>query len=244
MSKKTILSYTNEIYRKNFKLIMLAALPGLIGLLIPLIFVPTTYNALGGVYLRTGNITEMSLTEIGVMMGAMLVSIYMMSFAIVSINIVIKSQRTMRLVGRRVIESLGTTTLSVFMMFLIASLLLVLIQLLTFELQMQEFLAPLLNMAVGLVMLFLPAAIVIDEVRPYRALQRSVKLLKKKWKLVFTWLIIALFLLSVIDWILLAIVPHPFASWLVLIFNSLLIMPYLIVLLGQIYISKYTILVD
>jgi hypothetical protein len=244
MSKKSILSYTTEIYRKNFRLILFAALPGLIGLLIPLLFIPTTYNALGGVYLRTGNITQMGLWDMGILIGAMMMSIYLMSFAIVSINIVIKSQRTMRSIGRRVVESLGTTTLSVFMMFLIASLFLVLIQLLTFELQMQQILAPILNAIVGLVMLFLPAAIVIDEVRPFRALQRSIRLLKKKWRLVFTWLIIALFVLSVFDWVMLSIIPHPHASWIVLILNSLIILPYLIVLLGQIYISKYTILVD
>jgi hypothetical protein len=244
MSKKSILSYTTEIYRKNFRLILFAALPGLIGLLIPLLFIPTTYNALGGVYLRTGNITQMGLWDMGILIGAMMMSIYLMSFAIVSINIVIKSQRTMRSIGRRVVESLGTTTLSVFMMFLIASLFLVLIQLLTFELQMQQTLAPILNAIVGLVMLFLPAAIVIDEVRPFRALQRSIRLLKKKWRLVFTWLIIALFVLSVFDWVMLSIIPHPHASWIVLILNSLIILPYLIVLLGQIYISKYTILVD
>ena len=244
MTRHSILDYTWQIYQKNFALIILAAIPGFIGLLIPAFLMPTTYNALGGIFLRTGTISELNALDIGLMIFSMLLSYYLMSFAIVAINIVVKSQRTLKYIRNKVIESITTTAFSVFMIYIIAGLMLIVIQLLTYEYKVQSIFAPILNMIIGLIMLFLPTAIVIDEVRPYRALQRSIKMVKTRAKLVFMWLLIALFLLSIFDAIFLAIIPAPFSSWIVLMFNSLIIMPYLIVLLAQIYISKYKILVN
>ncbi|MFH1306787.1 MAG: hypothetical protein ABIH83_04010, partial [Candidatus Micrarchaeota archaeon] len=180
MGKKSILSYTFEIYLKNFGLILLAAVPGLFGLIIPLVVGMPTYIALGGAYLRTGTIPDLGIGAAVFMIIALLISLYLMSFAIVGINLVVKRQRTLKRLSTEEIASVAKYTNSVFLIFLIGTVLLLLVQLLTFEYQIQKFLAPVLNLIVGFGLLFLPAAMVMDDARAFRALQKSFDVVIKK----------------------------------------------------------------
>lgn len=238
----SIFEHTWKTYTENFGLIVLLALPGLFALIIPLLVGTPSFIALGGTYLRTGSIPDLTPMSAAAMLVSLIISLFLMSFALVNINLVIKSQRTMTQIGKAVMSSLTTTTLSVFWVFLVTTLLLLIVQLLTFEYGAQAALAPLLNFAAGIVLLFVPTAMVMDELRPWRALERSIQTVLRKAPLVLLWMLIALMSLTVIDGLALGLIPHPFASWLVLVFNSLAVVPYLVVLLGQIYISKYTIL--
>lgn len=241
-AQPSIFEHTWRVYRQNFWLILLMAVPGLFALLIPLLVGTPSFIALGGTYLRTGSIPDLTPPSAGVMLVALLLSLYLMSLAIVNINLVIKSERTLTQVGKEVMRNLSTTTLSVFWMYLIGVLMLLIIQLITYEYNMQALLSPLLSMVVGMGLLFLPTAMVMDEVRPWRALERSARILVTKAPLVALWMVIALLSLTLVDGVLLWLAPHPLASWLVLLFNSLLVLPFLVVMLGQVYISKYTIL--
>ncbi|MFA5108314.1 MAG: hypothetical protein WC492_02150 [Candidatus Micrarchaeia archaeon] len=255
MAGKSIMDYTWEIYTKNIWLILVASVPGLFGMILPIIVgminpADPVYIALGGAYLRTGSIVDLTPVDSGIMIASLLISLYLMSFAIVGINLVVKRQRTLKGLTLEEIKAITKHTNSVFMIFLIATILLLLIQLITYEYQIQKYLAPLLNLIVGLGLLFLPTAMVMDEVRPFRAMQRSFSIIRKKPSLVLLWMVVALMLLSIVDVIVLFVVnsvpfiPHVIGPLIVIAFNSLIILPYLIVMLAQIYISKYTILVD
>ena len=247
---KSVLNYTLKIYFKNFGLILVAALPGLFGLILPLVVGMPSYIALGGAYLRTGSIVDLDSLAFFGMAVSVVISLYLMSFAIVGINLVVKRQRTLKRLSTENLKSIARWTNSVFVMYLIAAILLLLVQLYTYENQLQRVLAPLLNLVVGFGMLFLPTAMVMDEVRTFRALQRGIRMIIKKPGLVLQWMVIALVLLSVVDLVFLALVdfldfiPRILGQWIVMIFNSLIILPFLIVMLAQIYINKYTILVD
>lgn len=242
MAQSTLLNHTWQVYKRNFGLIMAMALPGLFGLLIPLVAGTPAFVSIGGAYLRTGSIPDLDPFSAGLMLVSLLVSLFLMSFAIVNINLVIKSQRTLTQMGQSVLRSLTTTTISVFWVYLITVLILFITQLLTFEMDGQQFVVPLVTLAVGLATLFMPTAMVIDELRPYRALERSVGMVLKKGPLVLFWLGALLLAISIVTGLLLWLAPHPWGSWLVIIFNSLFVTPFMVVLLGQIYISKYTIL--
>jgi hypothetical protein len=237
-----VFEHTWKVYTRHFALISIMAVPGLFGLLIPLLVGTPSFVALGGSYLRTESLLDLSPAAAGFTIVALLVSLYLMSFAVVNINLVVKSSRTLTQVRNEAAKSITTTTVSVFTVFLIAILALFVIQLFTFEYDTQGWLAPLANLLIGMGMLFVPTAMVIDEVRPYRALERSVHMCMSKSPLVIIWLIIGMVSLIVADGLLLWIIPHPFASWLVLLINSLFILPFLVVMLAQIYMSKYTIL--
>lgn len=239
---ESILSLSLKSYAKNAKLISFFSIPSLVAFLIPAMVNTPVFSALGGSFLRTGSIPDMTGADLGIVIFGVLVSLYLVSFAIVNINIVIKSQRTGTSVKKEVFKGITGYTLNVFMLFLLGTIALLIIQLVTFEMGAQRWLSPLLSLAVWLPLFYAPAALVIDDMRPYRAAQKSVSMIISKLPYFLLWLAIAFVLLSVFDFAALALLPHSMGSLAVLLLNSLLLMPFLIVLQTQIYMSKYTIL--
>ncbi len=239
---ESILSLSLKSYAKNIGLISFFSIPSLIAFLIPAMVNTPVFSALGGSFLRTGSIPDMTGADLGIVICGVLISLYLVSFAIVNINIVIKSQRTGTSIKKEVFKGITGYTLNVFMLFLLGTIALLIIQLLTFEMGAQKLLAPALSLVVWLPLFYAPAALVIDDLRPYRAAQKSVSMIISKLPYFLLWLVIAFVLLAVIDFAALALLPHKVGSLAVLLLNSLLLMPFLIVLQTQIYMSKYTIL--
>jgi len=237
-----ILQLSFKAYRENIRLISFFSIPSLIAFLIPAMVNTPVFSALGGSFLRTGSIPDMTGADLGVVIFGVLVSLYLVSFAIVNINLVIKSQRTGTNIKKEVLRGITGYTLNVFSLFLLGTIALLIIQLVTFEMGAQKWLAPLLSLLVWLPLFYAPAALVIDDMRPYRAAQKSVSMILSKLPYFLLWLVIAFALLALFDAAALALLPHKMGSLAVLLLNSLLLMPFLIVLQTQIYMSKYTIL--
>ncbi|HQT44552.1 MAG TPA: hypothetical protein PLO51_01115, partial [Candidatus Micrarchaeota archaeon] len=84
-----VLKYSVSAYFKNITLISFFSIPMLFALLIPLFIQTPVYLALGGVFLRTGSIPDITSWDIGIMVFSFLVSLFLISFAMVDINLVI-----------------------------------------------------------------------------------------------------------------------------------------------------------
>ncbi len=237
----SLFDHTWSAYTKHFLIIFTLALPGLVALLMPAAIGAPAYRTLGGIYLRTASIPDLTGSDYAAILAGVLISLFLMSFAMVNINLVIKSERTLTNIGKEVMRHLTTTTLSVFWVSLVGIILLFIVQLLTSEWGVQKWLSPLLSGIVGMVLFIVPTAMVMDDLRPWRAVQKSVETTLHKWPLVLLWLVMALVCVSVIDGIALML-PAPYGSYIVLVLNSTILLPYFVVMLGQIYISKYTIL--
>ena len=240
---ENILSYAFKAYRENIRLISFFSIPALVALLIPLLVNTPVFAALGGTFLRTGSIPDMTATQLGIVIAVVLASLYLVSFAIVNINLVIKSQRSGTSIKNEVIKK-GITgyTFNVFLLFLLGTVALLIVQLVTFETGAQGWLAPLLSLIVWLPVFYAPAALVIDEMRPFRAAEKSFRMVFSKFPYFLLWMGIAFVLLSALDLVFLSALPHKIGSLAVLVLNSMVLMPFLIVLQTEIYLSKYTIL--
>lgn len=241
-SQPSIFEYTWKAYTENFLLIITMALPGFVALLVPALVGTPAYRSLGGAFIRTGSIPDINGPHVAVILVGLLASLFLMSFAIVNINLVIRRERTFTHIGKEVMQHLTTTTLSVFWIALVLVMLLFIVQLLSFEWGVQKWLSPLLSFVIGMALLLVPTAMVMDETRPWRAFEKSIDCVVRKWPLILLWLVLGLVCISIVDGIALLVLPNPFGSYFTLLFNSIIILPYLIVMLGQIYISKYTIL--
>ncbi|HIH30050.1 TPA: hypothetical protein HA243_01505 [Candidatus Micrarchaeota archaeon] len=245
---ENILSHSFAAYSRNIRMISFFSIPAFIGLLIPLLVNTPVFSALGATFLRTGSIPDLSAADFGVILLSLLASLYLVSFAIVNINIVIKAQRTGTSVKNEVVKGITGYTLNVFILFLLGTIALLIIQLLTLELGAQNLLAPILSLLVWLPLFYAPAGLVIDELRPWRAAEKSFKMVFSKFNYFALWLAISFVLLSLLDLIFLnlgAVFPvstHKIGSLFVLLINSLVLMPFLVVLQTEIYISKYSIL--
>ncbi|MCX6772501.1 MAG: hypothetical protein NTV88_01890, partial [Candidatus Micrarchaeota archaeon] len=193
---ENIISYSIGSYFKNIKLISFFAISALIAFLIPLLVNTPVFSALGGTFLRTGSIPDTTAADLGVIIIAVLISLYLASFAMVNINIVIKAQRTGTSIKNEVMKGITGYTLNVFLFFLLGTIALLIIQLLTFELGAQTWLAPILSLIVWLPLFYAPPALVIDELRPWRAAQKSFNMIFSKLPFLLLWLFIAFVLLS------------------------------------------------
>ena len=241
---ENIITHSISAYFKNIKMIFFFSVPMLIAFMIPIFVRTPTFIAAGGLFLRTGSIPDMSQLEAGVMIISFLVSLFLIAFTITNINIVIKAQRTATSVGREVVKGITGYTLNVFWLMLIAELMLLVIQLITFEYKVQEIVAPILSFLVMLPFFYAPAGLVIDDLRPWRAVEKSLAMVVSKLPYFLLWLLIAFVSLSLTSFVFLALLPHGMAQMAALVLNSLIVMPFLIVMQTQIFISKYTIITD
>ena len=232
---------TNTSYMKNLDKVILFSIPMLVAFIIPYLVSLPTFPAIGGIFLRLGSLPDITSIDIGIMVLSYLVSLYLMSWVIVSINIIIKSQRTNINIKKEVIKGMKGYTLNMFFLYLLMTLIWFAVQLITYDIAYRNVITPLLIFLIVVPFFYAPSALVIDKVSPEKAVYRSVKHVIRKPLLFILWLVVGVIMLSVLDLVLYAVVPD-YAAWLFLIINSLLISPYLIVLQINMYISKYSII--
>ena len=238
------LKLTADAYFDNVQIVSFFSIPFLLAFAIPLLSPMPTYLALGATFLRTGSMyVDLTMLDAAVIVASFLLSLFLVSFAIVAINLVIKSQRTFTSVKKEVINSIGKYVLNVFWLYLTAWALLLIVDLVGYEFALNNWFLPVAGIIVSAPLFFAPAAIVIDEQAPFQALKTSVAVIGKQPKLVLLWLLLAIASISAIDLLFMNLrAVIPFTQVLVLVANSLFIMPFLIMYQTQIYLTKYTIL--
>jgi len=234
-----ILRHTVNAYSRNLKLMLFFSIPAFLAFLVPLLSPLPTYIAVGGTYLRTSSMPELTQFDMAVMAFAILLSLFLISFAIVAINIVIKSQRTFTQIRTQVIDGIEKYVMNIFWLFLTFELLYVIIGMLAYDWGVQNWLNPLTTLVGSVLLVYAPAALVIDEMRPFRAVEASVKTVMRAPGLFVLWIAVAVAMLSVSEVIALALLPHASAQMLVLVLNSFFLLPFLIVMQTQIYMTKY-----
>jgi hypothetical protein len=240
MSLERVLKYSIEAYLKNIKLISLFAIAAFFAFLIPLLLNTPIFISLGGTFLRIGSIPDMQPVDFAIILFALLISLYLISFAIVNINLVIKSQRTFTNIKTEVLKNITGYTFEVFLLFLFMMLIFLIIQLIAFELSIPPIISSIVLLIISFFFFFAPVGIVIDQLNPQTALYHSIKTVFAKLDLVLALCIIALVFLSIIDFVFLQF--SDIGSFLALAINSLFVVPFLIVFQTQIYLSKYTII--
>lgn len=237
------INYSLSTYFKNLKLSFLfSTIPFLVAFLIPIFVKTPVYVALGGVYLRTGSIGgDVTLFDAAIMILSFIVSVFLISFATVNINLVIKSTRTSVLISREVLSGIGKYTLNVFWLFLTFELLVLICQLLLFTNPLSTIIYPIATILLVLPFFYCPSAIVVDELRPWRAIQRSFNFAISKFPLFLMWIAIGFVIIAATELVFFAFLPQDFAVYAVLAVAALFTMPFLLILQTQIYLSKYTI---
>jgi hypothetical protein len=238
-----VIDHTFKALRMNLKWIVFFSIPFLLAFMIPMLSPMPTYVALGGAFLRTGSIPEMTQFELGLVILASLVSTFLISFALVSVNIVIKHNRTLTKIPKEVIEGMESYTLTLFWLLITAELVYFVLYLVSYEYGIQEIVGPLASLVVSIGLFYVPAAIVIDDKRPFRAVQASFDHIRRKPVFFLVWIAIALVSLVALDAVFITLKGSiPFSRYILLVINSLVLMPFLVVLQTQIYLTKYSIL--
>src|SRR5271157_674130 len=89
-----VLKYASDFYMKRLGLIVLFSIPFVFAFLIPLLVPAPTYFAIGGVFLRTGSIPDLTVTDLLITAIGYALAVFLIADSIVNINIIIRSKRT------------------------------------------------------------------------------------------------------------------------------------------------------
>ena len=232
------LQHSIDFFFERIGLVVLFSIPFFFALLIPTFVSTPSYLALGGVFLRTGSIPEVGAFEAAVAAFAYLVSLFIISDSIANINVLIKSKRTLTKATKRVWKALGTHAVNIFLIYTIATILVLIFQLVTFDLPLRGIILPLLMLFLSFALFFVPPAIVIDERQPWHAVVISFRMAIKKLDAVLSWMVLGLVMLTVGEFILLFL-PYPLGQYATLLFNSVVVIPFLLIYQTHIYMKKY-----
>lgn len=241
-----LLGYSWKVYTKNLGIIIFFSIPFIIALAIPLFSPDITFSALGAQFLRSGSIPEKFESTVAVIVATLL-SIFLLSLALVAINLIVKGVRTRTKIKSEDIAHLGGYTFVVFSLFLTLAILELIILTLSMQRNISELPTLIFGFIASLGLFYAAPAVVLDERKPVHAVVESYRQVLRKPVHFIVWLILAfvsLSLVMVISYSLLEVfnLPRIVMQAVVILVNSLLILPYLIILQAQIYLTKYTII--
>ncbi len=234
-----VFNYSVEFYLKRLNLLILFSLPFIVAFLIPVFVAAPNYLALGGVFLRTGSISDLSILDVIITAVAYAISLFLIADTIINVNLVVRSKRTLTQISSEVFSSIRTHAMRVFYIYTLMLLLFFIFQLLTYENPLQSWIYPLFTFIVSFLLFFVPSAVVIDNSDTPSSIRRSANAALKKPHFVFMWIVIALVSISAVKLFGDLIFPGWPSEFFVLLVNSLIILPFLIVLQTQMYMEKY-----
>ncbi len=234
-----VFKYATDFYLKRLGLILIFSIPFIIASVLLILVAAPTYLALGGVFLRTGSIPELSLWNTIIAAVAYVLAMFIIADTIVNVNIVVRSKRTLTSIKHEVLTALGKYATRIFYIYTVMMLLLFIVQLLFYENPLQSWIYPLFALILSFLLFFVPPAVVIDNSDTPTAIKRSVAMALKNPTIVLLWALVGLLAISAVEAIALFILPSPFSGYFVLLVNSLFVLPYLIVLQTQMYMEKY-----
>ncbi len=236
---KRVFSHAWEFYNKRKELISLFSIPFIAAFLIPIFVATPSYLAIGSVYIRTGSIPDMDVMDIVITALAYLVSVFLISEAITTLNLVIKEKRTRTQTRKEILSAMGRYTSRIFAVYIILLLIMAAFQILTYGSSLQEIIYPIAILVISLATFYVPAAIVIDERDTLHAIGSSIKHVMERPKMIAMWILLGLISLSVLEAIFFALLGTTTGSYVMLLLNSIFIIPFLIILQSHMYMEKY-----
>ncbi|MFH0971094.1 MAG: hypothetical protein V1835_00855 [Candidatus Micrarchaeota archaeon] len=237
-----VINHTFEAYKKNFKLLTFFAFP--FAIVFGLSLLLQNFVSLSGIFLRYGSIqTDLTAWDAFIIVAVFLLSLLFFSFAIVAINLVIKSQRTLKRLTFYEHEKIEANVARMFTIFLAVFVLILVINMLLYDLQLTPSLGLFLSLVISLAVLFVPQALVIDDLGMVASIYMSISVLFRRFPYLLAYLVIASVLITANTQLFLEIGGSA-AIWryVAVLVNALIILPFLEVLKTQIYLSKYTVL--
>jgi hypothetical protein len=234
-----VIRYSLLFYFRRLKLIFLFSIPFLLAFVLLLIVQAPTYQALGGLFNRTGSIPELSILDIILIGIAYIVSVFIIADTITNVNLIIKAKRTRNFTSSEVVSAIRKYASRIFYIYTIMLLMIFVVQLLLYENPFKEWIYPLFTFILSFLLFFVAPAVVIDNEHTFSAVAKSIDMALKRPGFIVAWTLIGFVLLSLLKVFADLILPASISPYAVLFVNSLFVLPFLIVLQTQMYMEKY-----
>jgi hypothetical protein len=229
-------------YTKYTSMIIFFSIPFIIALLMPTFSPAPVFSALGGYFLRSGSIPELSNADILLIIAVSAISLALLSLALVAVNLVVKASRTRTKVSAEALRNLGKYTLTVFGIFAFVKVVETLLLMYTASSSLPELPVFILSFIASLGLFYAAPAVVLEEKKPAPAVISSFKHVFRKPLDFILWLVVAFILLAAASSLSFTMFADTgMRQGFTIIVNSLFILPFLVVLQAHIYLMKYTI---
>ncbi len=232
-----------KTYITNLKLVVLFSIPFLISLLIPIFAAIPTYISAGGIFLRTASVSlNLDPFSLSIIIVSEFLSLLFVSFAFVSISLIVRSSRTRTKNPRYIIEGVEKYTSRVFTIFAGYFILIVAMNLLDGYIGTGELLTSVTGFALFFLLFFAPAGVVIDNKNTVRAVRDSVRIAFQHPAYFVMWLALIVIIISALDAIMIYFTGTVVSEYLTFFISSLFIMPYFVIFQTEAYMKRFAIL--
>ncbi|MGC8538299.1 MAG: hypothetical protein ACP5MK_00305 [Candidatus Micrarchaeia archaeon] len=230
-------------YADNIKLVLLFSIPFVISFLIPVFVSLPTFVSVGGIFLRSASIfINLNLYSIAVIVISIFISLLFLSFAYVAINLIVKARRTRTKNTRAMLARIEVYTGKVFVLFLVYTFIIALVNLLGYYVHMSSILTPIVGFFAFLPLFFAPSAITIDNKGIWRALVDSTKLLVKAPQYFVEWIVLLVVILSLVDLASVALGGTALSGYVSLVISTLFVLPYFVIFQAEAYMYRFPLL--
>lgn len=233
-----------ETYTKNIGMILFFSIPFLLSLvlLLPPLSPAPVFSALGGYFLRSGSIPQITTTDLVIIILSAGISMLFLSLAAVAITLVVKSSRTRTRVSAESMRNLGRYTLIVFGIFVGIKVLEFLFLSYLISININELPALVIDFILSLGLFYIAPAVVLEEKKPVPALVSSFNHIVRRPLNFIVWLVLAFILIYVFSSFSFFMFSDPMMrQGFIILLNSAVVLPFLTVLQAHLYMSKYTI---
>lgn len=233
-----------ETYVKNLGMILFFSIPFLLSLvlLLPPFSPAPVFSALGGYFLRSGSIPELTLTDFAIIIISAGLSLLFISLASVAVTLVVKASRTRTRVSAEAMRNLTKYTLTVFFIFVGVKIIEFLLLSYFVSSNVNELPSLIIDFIISLGLFYLAPAVVLEEKKPIPALVSSFNHIVRRPMNFILWIIIAFILVYVFSSLsFLMFSDLMLRQGFVILMNSAIVLPFLVVLQAHLYMSKYTI---
>ena len=237
-----------ETYFKHIVLILFSSIAFVFALFIPFFASFVTYNDAGGIFLRLTNIFNLTKLDIFILILSVFFSLLFLSFAIVSINIIVKHKRTYSRIRHEVLLGLEKYTSKVFLILLIFAALILIVNIFSvlYISNISGIVSAIILLCISPVFFYAPSSIINDDARLIPAFKKSILFFAKKPGYFVLWILVAIALITFFNFLFIGIgniLPYPMLSiYVILIFNSIFILPFIVILQAESYIKRFALL--
>lgn len=238
-----IVSDSLETYRENLGFVILFSIPFLIAFAIPLLAPFPTYLSLGGIFLRSASIfINMNIGSLALIAVSTFFSLLFLSLAFVAISLIVKSRKTKLKVAVSVLGDIEKYIGRVFIVLLLYTLTLIVIDMLSYYVGLEAVATPLFGFVGFLFIFYAPSAIVVDNKGAWRSIKESVKLVLHEPQYFILWLLLIIIVLSVLDFVVIGITGTFWSRYVMTILTSVLVLPYFVIFMAEAYMRRFKLL--
>jgi|GEM_PF-1866739 len=222
-----------EDFKQHLDTVWIFSLAAAIGVLMFAIMQYPTYSALGGIFLRSGSLPDITTLDFIITIIAYGISLLLISSAVVGTMLITAHRKTKKAIKTEVWKKLPFFATNTFFLYAFLTLILIAMQSVSFPYY------PFISFLLFYLTFYIVPAMVVENEPLGIALFSALKMLRKNPLMPILWAVFGFVVLALFEIIMQAVLPYTIARYVVLFFNGIVLLPYLSFVQVHMYMERY-----